>query len=148
MTSSLPHLPRILLVEDNRHVRRLTEQVLVAEGYAVEVAVDGAAALASISANQPDLVLSDGRMPGLDGWTLCAYLRTRAATAHLRFVLCSADPADFSGWTWQEAGADAFIEKPFRSAELVRLIGRILQPVETLRTPSDEVDSPRVAGAV
>ena len=121
----------ILIVDDNPQMGRLTEEVLRSQGYEVALVYDGRSALASISARRPDLVLSDGRMPRMSGWALCAELRRTEQGARLPFVLFSAAACDDYERDWQQAGVDAYIEKPFRSAELIELVATFLRPLGT-----------------
>lgn len=97
--------PSILVVDDDPAIRKMTRLVLEAEGYAVRAAGDGREALAEIAREPPDLVLSDVRMPELDGVALLAELRRRAPD--LPVVLFSAlhDRIDDPGV--------AFLPKPF-----------------------------------
>jgi CheY-like chemotaxis protein len=118
----------ILIVDDNPQMGRLTEEVLRSQGYEVALVYDGRSALESIASRRPDLVLSDGRMPRMSGWQLCAELRRGERGARLPFVLFSAAACDDYERDWQDAGVDAYIEKPFRSAELLQLVASILRP--------------------
>jgi CheY-like chemotaxis protein len=130
----------ILIVDDNPQMGRLTEEVLRAQGYAVALVYDGRAALESIATRRPDLILSDGRMPRMSGWELCATLRRNEQGARVPFVLFSAASCDDYERGWQEAGVDAYIEKPFRSAELIQLVATILSPGTV-----PETEQPRVS---
>ena len=80
---------RILVVDDNADMREYLARML-APHWTVETAVDGEAALASIRARRPDVVLTDVMMPNLDGFGLVARLRANEATADLPVIVLSA----------------------------------------------------------
>ena len=67
----------ILVVDDDAPIRRMLDRTLAAEGYAVEVAADGGAALAAVERSVPDLVVLDVGLPGLDGIAVCRRLRAK-----------------------------------------------------------------------
>jgi two-component system response regulator MprA len=108
----------ILVVDDNRDFAELLGEVLDEEGYQVRVAFDGAAALAEIEHEHPDLVVSDVVMPRLDGPALARRLRRRGS--HIPVVLLSAeyDDVDMPGVR--------FLRKPFELDDLLRLVARVI----------------------
>jgi CheY-like chemotaxis protein len=121
---SLPR--RVLLVDDNRHIRRLLAQILEVKGYQVELEEDAMSALESIEANRPDLILCDGRMPEMDGWSLCAEVRRRFPLDRLPFVMITSMSKEELIGLSQQSGIDGYLIKPFRSAMLMQLIERLL----------------------
>ena len=70
----------ILVVDDDAPIRRMLERTLAAEGYAVETAADGGAALAAVERSAPDLIVLDVAMPGMDGLAVCRRLRGARAS--------------------------------------------------------------------
>jgi len=78
---------RILVVDDQRANVEMMEGILQARGYQVITAPSGDAALEQVRAVNPDLVVSDILMPGMDGYELCRRLRAQAATALLPVIL-------------------------------------------------------------
>src|SRR6185312_4023569 len=80
---------RILVVDDNADMREYLSSLLAGE-YAVAAAADGAAALARVRSDPPDLVLTDVMMPELDGFGLLAALRADPDTSHIPVVMLSA----------------------------------------------------------
>src|SRR5262249_59351378 len=81
---------RILLVEDNGDMRQYLRRLLTGEGYAVELAPDGVAALEAAQASPPDLVLSDVMLPRLDGIGLLRCLRQNPPLSRVPIILLSA----------------------------------------------------------
>jgi two-component system response regulator MprA len=65
----------VLVVDDDPPISRMLERTLAAEGYGVEVATDGGAALAAVERSVPDLLVLDVAMPGIDGLAVCRRLR-------------------------------------------------------------------------
>jgi len=106
-------LRRILIVDDDEDILQLMSFVLQDEGYAVECARDGWAALHQISSSTLDLVLLDLMMPGLDGWGVLARLER---VPHPPVVVVSARPDPARAL---RAGAKGCISKPFLPGELV-----------------------------
>jgi putative two-component system response regulator len=128
---------RILVVDDMAANIRLLERLLTDQGYHVTSAGDGEAALDAIARDLPDLVLSDVRMPKLDGFDLCRTLRAAPLTRLLPIVLMTAttDPEDRLRAI--EAGATDFIMKPVDQAELRARVRSLMQ----LKRFTDDLDS-------
>src|SRR6476620_1650942 len=125
---------RVLVVDDDPPIRRMLERTLAAEGYGVEVAADGGAALAAVERSVPDLLVLDVAMPGLDGLAVCRRLRrTGLAVPILLLTARDAVPDRVAGL---DAGADDYLVKPFASEELVAraraLLRRGSEPSEVL----------------
>ena len=125
---------RVLAVDDDPPIRRMLERTLAAEGYGVEVAADGGAALAAVERSVPDLLVLDVAMPGLDGLDVCRRLRSRGlAVPILLLTARDAVPDRVAGL---DAGADDYLVKPFASEELLAraraLLRRGSEPAELL----------------
>ena len=108
---------RVLVVDDDRPVRRMLERSLAAEGFDVRAAEDGGAALALAEREAPDLVVLDVAMPGLDGLAVCRRLRAKGVTASI--LMLTARDAVSDRVDGLEAGADDYLVKPFAIEELV-----------------------------
>src|SRR6266850_919720 len=89
-TAAVTHPLRVLLVEDDRSLRRYLEVVLRREGYEVTVAVDGLEAMRATLTSPVDLVVTDAIMPNLNGYELVRFLRNTPHLSHLPIVLLSA----------------------------------------------------------
>jgi two-component system response regulator MprA len=123
----------LLLVDDDAPIRRMLERTLAAEGYEVEAAADGGAALAAVERSVPDAIVLDVTMPGVDG--LAVTRRLRAKGLKVPILLLTARDAVHERVAGLDAGADDYLVKPFDVDELsarVRALLRRNAPAETL----------------
>ncbi len=133
---------KIAVVDDTPQNVKLLEATLEPRGYRVISASSGEEALGKIATEQPDLVLLDVVMPGMDGYEVCRRLRADPATALLPVVMITAS-GDEQKLAAIEAGADDFIPKPFDQAELVariRSLLRIKRYHDTIETQAAELE--------
>jgi DNA-binding response OmpR family regulator len=133
--------PKILVVDDVPENVRLLEAVLVPRGYEVVTATDGRAALDLIETEEPDLILLDVMMPGLDGYAVCSSLRANDDTAVLPVIMVTSSIGQEKTKAI-EAGADDFIPKPFNHDELltrVRSLLRIKRYHDTIKAQAAEL---------
>jgi two-component system OmpR family response regulator len=117
----------ILFVEDDRDIRMLLADFLAREGFAVEVAEDGAAVDRVLARTRPDLVILDLMLPGEDGLSICRRLRARGAVP---IIMLTAKNDDVDRIVGLELGADDYLGKPFNPRELLARIRAILRRVE------------------
>ena len=117
----------ILIVDDNDDFRTYVAELVSSIGGTVQEAPDAATALECVAKSQPDLILLDVEMPGMDGLTCCRTLKANPLTRLIPIVIITSlsDPDDRVKGI--EAGADDFLSKPFRVAELVARIGSLLR---------------------
>jgi two-component system, OmpR family, response regulator MprA len=123
---------RILVVDDDPMVATTIQRVLRPEGYDVEVALGGEAALEQAHARRPDLVVLDLMMPGVDGLEVCRQLR---ADGSLPILMLTARSGTADRVRGLDTGADDYLVKPFAYAELlarVRALLRRAAPPSTL----------------
>jgi two-component system response regulator MprA len=115
---------RILVVDDDPMVATTVERVLRPEGYQVEVAHNGQAALDRARARRPDLVVLDVMMPGIDGLEVCRRLR---AQDNLPILLLTARGGTVDRVRGLDTGADDYLVKPFAYAELLARVRALLR---------------------
>lgn len=108
---------RILFVDDNADMRAYVRRILSGE-YAVETTNNAQTALDLIQQRQPDLVLADVMMPGMDGFEFLRTLRQSSSTATLPVILLSARASEDARVEGLEAGANDYLAKPFSPREL------------------------------
>ena len=126
---------RLLVVDDDPGLLLAVSDTLRAEGYSVKTARRGADALTIIARSLPDLIISDIRMPGMDGYQLVRNLRTNPRTRLIPVVFLTAKDETTDRIAGFRTGVDAYMTKPFETEELVAIIASILERVE--RTHSD-----------
>lgn len=115
----------ILVVDDDAALRRALKRVLVANGFAVEVAEDGDDALARLRTRSFDAVVLDVMMPGADGIEICE--RLRADGDRLPVLMLTARHSVRDRVTGLDAGADDYLIKPFANEELVARLRALLR---------------------
>ena len=120
-------MPRILVVDDEPHIVDVIRAYLVREGYTVDVARDGDAALASARANAPDLVILDVMLPRRSGFEVLRELRATGSGAAVIMLTARDDVIDRVAGL--ELGADDYVTKPFEPRELVARVGAVLRRV-------------------
>ncbi len=118
--------PNILIVEDNKTLRRLLEYRL-GKRFDVRVAENGERALAAIAERAPDLIVSDIMMPVMDGFALLAALRASPATETIPFIFLTAKTDDLSRQKGLKKGVDDYMTKPFDIEHLIDRVTQILQ---------------------
>jgi len=112
-------LQRILLADDNADMRDYVRRLLEQNGYEVELVADGLSALSAARRRQPDLVLTDVMMPGLDGFGLLRELRADFLLGSVPVILLSARAGEEARIEGMHAGADDYLIKPFSARELL-----------------------------
>lgn len=116
---------RVLVVDDEGHLADGIRENLAAEGYDTDVAYDGAAGLAALSAENFDLAIVDVMMPRMDGLELCASMRRAGIQTPVLFLTVKGAPEDrVKGF---EAGGDDYLTKPFHLQELLLRVAAILR---------------------
>jgi two-component system OmpR family response regulator len=119
---------RILVVDDDPHIRDLLAFALGKAGMVAEQASDGEAALAAIQHSIPDLMVLDINMPRLNGLDLCRQLRgSKGPEANLPILFLSSRDDEIDRIVGIEIGADDYVVKPFSPREVVARVGAILK---------------------
>jgi two-component system response regulator ResD len=125
----------VLVVDDEPTVREVVQQYLEREGYRVQAAEDGPAALAAFSAHVPDLIVLDLMLPGVDGLEVCRQVRAKGSTP---IIMLTAKGHESDRIVGLELGADDYVVKPFSPRELVARVRSVLR-----RTLAGDARSPQ-----
>jgi DNA-binding response OmpR family regulator len=116
----------VLVADDDADILRIVELNLRLEGFEVVTARDGPDALAKAVTVRPYLVLLDVRMPGIDGYTICAQLRADASLAAIPVIIVTANYGPAEVEAARRAGADDFLVKPFHPDMLLDMAKAML----------------------
>jgi signal transduction histidine kinase/FixJ family two-component response regulator len=138
----------VLLAEDNADLRGYIRRLLAEDGFVVETAADGEAALNAIRANKPDLLLSDVMMPRLDGLGVLAAVRGDRALRDLPVILLSARAGEEAKVEGLAAGADDYLTKPFSARVLLARVSVNIAMARVRREAADQVAATEARAAL
>jgi DNA-binding response OmpR family regulator len=116
---------KILVVDDERDVRGLLSDFLTEEGYKVILATNGAEAIGLAELENPEVILLDINMPGIDGIEVCKKLKAQEKTQFIPIIIITA--MEDSGFIAYLEGADDFVSKPFNLVELTFRVRSMLR---------------------
>jgi DNA-binding response OmpR family regulator len=129
-------MTRILVVDDDPTVREVVVSYLKAEAYDVTEAADGESALAAVADQQPNLIVLDIMLPGVDGLEVCRQVRT---TSQVPIIMLTALGAESDRVVGLELGADDYLTKPFSPRELVLRVASVLRRAGESTAPDARV---------
>lgn len=115
---------KILIVDDDKNICELLRLYLEKDGFATVVANDGEQAVKYEAQHNPDLILLDIMLPGLDGWQVCREIRKVSETP---IIMLTAKGETFDKILGLELGADDYISKPFDTKEVIARIKAVLR---------------------
>ena len=127
--------PCVLVVEDAPSIRKLMRVYLEELGYAVEEAADGHQAIACLGTVTPALVCLDLMLPRFSGYQVCHYIRKTPALAQTPVLVVSARTLPLDRAHAEEAGASAYLTKPFTRVEFTRQVRALLDPAPIESVP-------------
>ncbi|MBN1979283.1 MAG: response regulator transcription factor [Anaerolineae bacterium] len=133
---------KVLIVEDDLTLRETLEYNLVRQGYEVHTAADGRAALEIARQEQPDLLVLDVMLPGLDGFEVCRVLRQEMSAP---ILMLTARDEEVDKVVGLEIGADDYMTKPFSMREL---LARVKAQLRRVRLTREEMTSAAEGGVV
>lgn len=116
----------VVLVEDEDSIALALEFLMQREGYDLHRVANGADALSAIRAREPDLVLLDVMLPGVNGYEICQQIRLEPALAHTKILMMTARGGEVERRKGLALGADGFVSKPFSTVELKGMVRRLL----------------------
>ncbi len=131
--------PTLLVVDDEPEISKLVARIFEKRGYRVNVAGDGAEALASVEKDRPDLLILDLNLPKIDGWEVCRRLKSDPATRAIPIIMLTAAHANVDdAEIGLGLGADEYVAKPFVKAVLLHNVERLLGRDHTEETNPGE----------
>jgi two-component system KDP operon response regulator KdpE len=139
----MDHKPSVLVIDDERQIRRLLQVTLESNGYRVSTAATGEEGMVQVNMNRPDLVVLDLTLPDLDGTELLRRIREWAT---IPILILSARTSEQDIIKCLDSGADDYLVKPFRSGELLARVRAALRhrpsilPTNTFRQGAVTVD--------
>jgi CheY-like chemotaxis protein len=116
---------RVLVVDDNAVNREIIEEILASD-FQVLMAENGTEAVSMAQRHHPSVVLLDVMLPGADGYAICRRLRSMPGMADLRIIMVTAKAMPSERARGFDAGADAYVTKPFDDGDLVAAIRALL----------------------
>src|ERR1041385_1663313 len=123
-------MAKILVVDDEAHLRRVVSLYLRARNYEVDTAENGVEAIQKIATDRPDVIVADIGMPGMDGFELCSRLRRDAATKTIPFIFLTAKDHDTDRIKARKVGSDDYLTKPCPLEQLAERVDAISARIE------------------
>lgn len=120
---------RVLVVDDEPEILELVVPVLRNQGYTVLEAEDGDQAIEIIEDKRPQVVVLDVMMPGMSGWEVCRYVRSRFELEDVRIIMATGIGPETNSATSPLYGADDAIDKPFRLEALVKKVNLLVDRI-------------------
>lgn len=121
-----PRAKKILLVEDSTVTRKLIAKILVDGGYTVVEAENGLTAFAQLEEKNPDLMLLDVVMPGIDGYKVLSMVRKHDTFKNLPVIMLTSRDSLLDKLRGRMGGSDEYLTKPFTASQLLEKIGKYL----------------------
>ena len=138
-------MPKILIADDSIAVRKVAERLLTEAGMGVTLAANGSEALALLSKDRPDLIVSDVIMPDKSGYEVCAYIRGQANLADLPVLLISGIVNEEVSRQAESCKADGVLKKPFQGSSLKDRVLDLLTKRPQKSAPIPETPQPQTA---
>jgi len=132
--------PVIFIADDDHQALGVLEQIMLGQGYEVITAREGHDAREKILSLMPDLIILDNHMPGLSGSEICHIIKTNSATRAIPVIMLTGFTETPDKLEAIEAGADDFVNKPYKAIELTTRIRSLLK-VKTLYDQLDSAES-------
>ncbi|MCX6181393.1 MAG: response regulator [Bacteroidetes bacterium] len=123
---------QILIIEDDPQVRNMLNDLL-SDYFSVRLSGNANEAYEFITKEHPDIILSDINMPGENGISFCQRIKSDKNTGYIPFILMTAQTSEMAQQKGLEAGADAYIHKPFNKQALLNTINNLLRTVENVK---------------
>lgn len=131
---------KVLVVDDEPHLRRVVSLYLRDRNYDVATAEDGTEAIRMVQEDRPDLIIADISMPGMDGFELCSQLRRDPATRTIPFIFLTAKDHDQDKIKASKVGSDDYLTKPCPLDQLAEHVETVIDRIEQAKKiPLDQI---------
>lgn len=117
----------VLIADDDPDALEFVKALVQARGYETISAVDGREAIQKVTNLQPDMVLLDAMMPEVNGYSVCRQMKSNDLLRRIKVILYSAKDKEAGRASAEQAGADAFMPKPFEPADLWDTMKRLFE---------------------
>jgi len=114
----------VLLADDSPHAQRMGQRILAEEGHRVECLANGEDAVLRLAELDPDVVIADAHLPGLNGIELCRYIKSNRR--HVRVILTAGSLEELDEAAARSAGCDAILRKPFEASVVAETLAPLL----------------------
>lgn len=131
---------RILIVDDDENIAELISLYLTKECFDTKIVFNGEDALSTFETYEPNLILLDLMLPGIDGYQVCRELRAKSAVP---IIMLSAKGEVFDKVLGLELGADDYILKPFDSKEMVARVRAVLRRYHPIKNEPPQTEKPK-----
>jgi len=126
---------RVLVIEDNSDNSRLAEKILTKFGFECYLCATAVEGIKAITSYHPHIILLDMSLPGMDGWQAAQLIKSNKAIAHIPVIALTAHAMLEDRQRAAQAGCEGFVAKPYRSAELIEAIQKLLVEEPTIEEP-------------
>lgn len=127
-------MKKILVIDDEKDLVELVSYNLANNGFIVDSALDGDAALKKLKQNLYDLIILDLMLPSIDGFQLCGIIKNDPSLSHIPIIMLTARGDEFDKVHGLELGADDYITKPFSTKELIARVKAVMRRTEPHKT--------------
>jgi DNA-binding response OmpR family regulator len=134
-------MEKVLIIEDELILANNLADKLRSEGYEVITSPDGEDGLEKVRTQQPDLIVLDIMLPGLDGLTLCRMVQRDPATAHIPIIMLTARSMEVDKIVGLESGADDYLVKPVALGEFLARVRAVMRRTRKQVVIGDELES-------
>ncbi|MDO8446289.1 MAG: response regulator [Deltaproteobacteria bacterium] len=132
-------MPQILIIDDEQDILDLLSYNLKKEGFSILTAKDGISAKGTARKTNPDLIILDLMLPGIDGLELCRFLKKDSKTASIPIIMLTAKGQEMDKVTGLEMGADDYVTKPFSVKEITARVKALLRRTKKGTTAGKEI---------
>lgn len=121
-------IKKALVVDDEVPLVMLLKDSLELSGYEVDTAYNGEEAVAKIKQNKPDIILLDVRMPKMNGWEVCKWVKNNPETKHIPVIMLSAYDQRSDIEKGLSLGAERYLIKPYDPTNLLKVLDEVMLP--------------------